>query len=52
MKKPDARPVSLTTGYLYPIYLDLKQLREKIDRLCQFMEKTEPWFDPENRRQN
>lgn len=43
--QPDSRPLSLVTGYLLVVYLNLKQIRDKIDAAIHYMEQTQPWYD-------
>lgn len=50
MYKPDTRPLSRETGYLFSLYLELKRTLGQLQQTCEILERTEPWFDPEYRK--
>lgn len=50
MYKPDTRPLSRNTGYLFSMYLEMKRTAEQLQQVCKIMENLEPWFDPEYRK--
>ena len=47
--RPDSKPVSPTTGHLYFLYLKLQTMLKEVQEVCEYMAKTEPWLDKENK---
>ncbi len=46
----DTRPLSMTTGYLYSVYLTLNRLQQELDQACRYMRRAKPWYDRPNRK--
>jgi hypothetical protein len=45
--KPNSKPLSLKTGYLYSNYLQLRNIIEALDNAAKQLKDLEPWLESE-----
>ncbi|MBQ7055562.1 MAG: hypothetical protein IJN91_01345 [Alphaproteobacteria bacterium] len=46
--KKNQRSLSLETGYLYYLYLRMKNLEEELLRVLNYMKEAKPWYDSDD----
>ena len=46
--KKNQRSLSLETGYLYYLYLRMKNLEEELLRVLNYMKEVKPWYDSDD----